>query len=132
MTTKTEIQSFFQDKLGMKKVQVKEFWKLKKEKMIGVKLASKADKEEIMRRKSRLKGEEIYTGVDLTRKEREIQKVLRDQKRVAEERGNIARVGVRKITINGIIYSDDEETAFNGGSVLIEEKCNVKRLIGLL
>ena len=56
-------------------------------------------------------------------KKREIQNILSDRKRAEEGKQDRARVGLRKIIINRTVYRYDEGAAFNGGSVLYEEKC---------
>lgn len=70
--------------------------------VILVKFKNFQDKLELMKNKPKLKGEDIYVNDDLTKKEADIQKRLRDLARTESVKGNRTQVGYQKIKINGI------------------------------
>jgi len=65
-------------------------------------------KKEIMRRKKKLGSREIYIDNDLTQKEKEMQRKLREV-RGERANGGRTRVGYRRIEIKGQIYIWNEE-----------------------
>ncbi|CAH1977573.1 unnamed protein product [Acanthoscelides obtectus] len=52
-----------------------------------------------------LKQNKVFINSDLTKKERGIQKTLRDRAAIETAKGNAARVGYQYIIINGIKHS---------------------------
>lgn len=70
-------------------------------KIMLIQMKSWIEKKELMRKKSSLKGTEIYIDDDLTKKERHVQKKIRDIVRTERESGKQAKMGYMKIQING-------------------------------
>lgn len=66
-------------------------------------------KENIMMAKSRLKGRNIFIDHDLTKEEREVQRKLRERVGKEREAGKKAKVGYRKIIVEGRVYMWNEE-----------------------
>lgn len=66
-------------------------------------------KENIMTAKSRLRGRNIFIDHDLTKEEREVQRKLRERVRKEREAGKKAKVGYRKVIIEGKVYMWNEE-----------------------
>jgi hypothetical protein len=86
------------------KVNVKEAFKINKDKMMLAKIESWEQKKNIILNKSKLKerkDEMMYIDNDLTNEEREIQKKLREVAREARDKGKWVKIGYRKIQING-------------------------------
>jgi hypothetical protein len=93
------------------KVNVKEAFKINKDKMVLVKIEIWEQKKNIMLNKSKLKekkGERIYIDDDLTKEEKETQKKLRELAREEKDRGKSVKIGYRKIQINGDLLIWDE------------------------
>lgn len=109
---KQEIESLIGEKLGVK-IKVEEAYKLGKEagsnQRAIAKLQSWKEKQDVMKNKSKLRGHSIYIDNDLTPKEREIQKKLREIGITESEKGNRARIGYKKIMINGKNFEWDDE-----------------------
>lgn len=66
------------------------------------------EKKDVMKNSRHLKGTEIYIENDMTLQERKIQKKLRQMARDEKEKGNEAKVGYRKLTINNKVYLWEE------------------------
>lgn len=69
------------------------------------------EKIKILNSKSKLrllKDKRIYINNDLTDREKEIQKQLREIEKKERNKGNSTKLGYRKLTINGIIWEWDE------------------------
>jgi hypothetical protein len=88
---------------GGVKVNVKEAFKVNKDKMKLAKIESWEQKN-IMLNKSKLKerkGERMYIDYDLTNEERKTQDKLKEVAREERDRGKRMKIGYRKIQING-------------------------------
>jgi hypothetical protein len=99
------VEEWFKREVGVK-VNVKEAFKINKDKMMLAKIESWEQKRNNMLNKSKLKerkGERMYIGDDLTNEERKTQKKLREVAREGRDRGKKVKIGYRKIQIN-----DDE------------------------
>jgi hypothetical protein len=86
------------------KVNVKEAFKINKDKMVLVKIESWEQKKNIMLNKSKLnerKGERMYIDDDLTNEENKTQKKLKEVAREERDRGKREKIRSRKIQING-------------------------------
>ena len=68
--------------------------------MITVQLNTLKDKINIMKKKSKLHGEDTFIENYMTKIEREIQKTLKSCVKDEREKGNTAKVGYQKILIN--------------------------------
>lgn len=87
------------------------FWIKKKEgeSMLLVRLRTWEQKREVMIKKSKLKGKRLYVENDLTRKEREVQKNIRDIARAEKARGMQVKIGYRKLKVGDRIFRWEEE-----------------------
>lgn len=82
----------------------------KGQKGIIVEMRNWGDKIKILREKRKLRGGKIFIDAELTHREREIQRQLREVAREERNKGAIVRVGYQKMEINGkIVNWDDEE-----------------------
>lgn len=80
------------------------------QKGIVVEMRNWGDKIKILREKRKLRGGKIFIDAELTHREREIQRRLREMAREERNKGAIVRVGYQKMEINGkIVNWDDEE-----------------------
>jgi hypothetical protein len=85
-------------------VNVKEAFKINKDKMMVAKIGSWEQKKNIMLNRSKLKereSERMYIGDDLTNEEKKTHKKLREVAREEKDRGKRVKIGYRKIRING-------------------------------
>ncbi|KAJ3621257.1 hypothetical protein MTP99_003410 [Tenebrio molitor] len=97
------VEEWLEREIGVK-VNVKEAFKINKDKMMLAKIENWEQKKNIMLSKSKLKekkGERMYIDGDLTKEERETQKKLRELAREERDRGKRVKIGYRKIQING-------------------------------
>jgi hypothetical protein len=91
------------------KVNVKEVFRINKDKMMLAKIESWQQMKNIMLKKLKeRKGEKTYIDRDLTNKERKTQKKLREVAREERDRGKRVKIGYRKIQINGEWFISDE------------------------
>lgn len=79
---------------------------------ITVKFGNWENKQEVLKNKNKLKGEKIFIDHDLTIKERNIQKKLRDIGKTEAAKGHTVRIGYKKIFINGTKHIWNEELNF--------------------
>ena len=87
------------------KIRVKEVKVIgKEEKIILVELENFEEKMKIMKNKYKLRGKKIYVDEDMTRKEREIQKRVREWAYQEKKKGRIVKVGYAKAYIGEIKY----------------------------
>jgi hypothetical protein len=85
-------------------VNVKEAFKINKDKMVLVKIEIWEQKKNIMLNKSKLnerKGERMYIDDDLTNEENKTQKKLKKVAREERDRGKRVKIRSRKIQVNG-------------------------------
>jgi hypothetical protein len=104
------MEEWLEREIGVK-VNVKEAFKINKDKMMLAKIESWEQKKNILLNKSKLKEKEderMYIDDDLTKEEREIQKKLRELAREERNRGKRVKIGYRKIQINGEWFRWDE------------------------
>jgi hypothetical protein len=99
------VEEWLEREIGVK-VNVKEAFKINKDKIMLAKIESWEQKKNILLSKGKLKekkGERMYILVDddLTKEERETQKKLRELARAERDRGKRVKIGYRKIQING-------------------------------
>lgn len=69
--------------------------------VIRVRLATHDKKLEIMKKKSQLRGSDVFIDDDLTKEEQIIQKCIRERVKQEKENGKMAKVGYQKIFMNG-------------------------------
>lgn len=75
-----------------------------------VEMRNWGDKLKILREKRKLRGGKIFIDAELTHREREIQRRLREMAREERNKGAMVRVGYQKMEINGkTVNWDDEE-----------------------
>ena len=99
---KDSARKWLEQKFGIKdKVKYVKTTGFEGKEIIIVEMDEWKTKEKIMKEKSKLRGENIYIDHDMTKEEREIQRKLRMRAREEKEAGRIAKVGYRKIFIDG-------------------------------
>jgi hypothetical protein len=101
--TESGVEEGLEGEVGVK-VNVKEAFKINKDKMMLAKIEIWDQKKNMMLNKSKLKerkGEKMYIDDDLTNEERKTQKKLRKVAREERYRGKRVKIGYRKIQING-------------------------------
>lgn len=141
-----ETREFIKAKLG-KEVRIKKAYKITNTKKMVMVIASSKDwqqKREIMNKRKELE-KDIWIEDDLTRKEREIQKRLREKAKEEKERGNKVRIGIfiyMKIQIGEETFRWNEreqkleEEKRRGGLKMILEYCEsikqMRRNMGVL
>jgi len=99
MQNKEKLTEWFAQKLEIN-VGVKKIWKIRNaEKTIGIQLESKEQKFEIMKKKSKLRGEkdQIYINDDATWKERQNKREVIKKRRELELSGMKCNIGYNKI-----------------------------------
>lgn len=104
------VKQFIKQDLGVE-IGVTETYTVGKEKgtrMIIAKINSWEEKQEIMHNKGKLKGRKIYVNHDLTVRERNIQRKLRDIAKENTEQGRRTQVAYKKIKIEGKWFSWNE------------------------
>ena len=74
---KGNVNLFLKNKIGVE-ANLSEVWSLKEDKY-GIKLTSLEDKMQILKAKNKLKGSKIYINEDMTKKEIQIQKAIREK-----------------------------------------------------
>lgn len=110
-----QVENLIKNKLGVD-IEIKEAYEIKKinggQGTIIAKLKNWEDKQEVLKNKNKLKGEHIFIDNDLTAKEREIQKKLRDMGKMETAKGHRIRIGYKKIFINGIKHEWNDKLDF--------------------
>ena len=57
-----------------------------------------------MREKSKQRGKNIFIDHDMTKKESEVQRKLRERAREEREKGKRVKIGYRKLIVEGKVY----------------------------
>lgn len=99
---KAEIENMIDKEIRVK-AAVKKAYKIGQNKYI-IKMNNWSDKIKILKEKNKMKGRDIFIDSDLTRQERNVQKILRDVAREEKNRGAIVKVRYQKIEINGKMW----------------------------
>lgn len=106
---KEEIEEWIKEKLGtvqtIKKAEKLVLDTNKRGKRIEgvlIRMQDLEKKREIMINRKNLKGTNIFIDDDLTKKEREIQKKIRERAEEERKKGNRTRIGYQKLEINGV------------------------------
>ena len=96
-------------KMGVE-VRIEKVWTIK-DKAIGVKLRTFEEKLKIFEKRKVLKGTDIFLGDDMTEKEREVQKIVKEEAAKAKKNdpSKVVRTGYRKIKVDDKWYNYDEE-----------------------
>lgn len=104
---KGTIENFISQELKLN-VKLKSVGKIG-EKVCVIETESMTDKLNILKNKKQLKNltERIYIDSDLTKKEREIQKVITDIAKEERSKGNSVNIGYKKLMINGKAWNWD-------------------------
>lgn len=100
-----------------KGIQIREAFKIgngEKGNVILVKLNSMDDKRVILERKNKLKGTSVYVDEDLTKIERDRQRVIRVWAKNGREKEQIVRIGFSKAWVDGKEYVWDEKRGMVG------------------
>lgn len=90
------------------KVKVRNAYKVSMKKCIA-EMEKWEDKVEILKNKGKLNGKEIYIDSEMTLKEREIQKKIRDYAKEVKSKGARVKVRFQKLEINGRIMKWDHK-----------------------
>lgn len=107
---KEEMERFIKERLEVT-IKIKECYKIR-DKTLIIKLKSFKDKMEIMKTKNKLrnyKAANIYINNDRTRREREIDKIIKERTIEERTKGNTVRTGYNKLIINGIVWTWNEQ-----------------------
>lgn len=119
---KENIEEWMREKLGVKqKVEAAEKRRMgtnkegKKIEGVLVKLQDVEKKREVMVNRKNLKGTNIFIDDDLTKKEREIQKKIRERAEEERKKGNKVKIGYQKLEVNGawLKWQEDQEDSRN-------------------
>lgn len=108
---KNEIIKFIQDHLNID-IEIKSVTKIG-HKVAVVELMNTNDKVKILQNKAKLrniKEERIYINEDLTTKEKEKQKHIREYARKERLEGKIVKTGYNKVTVNGTVWYWNKDT----------------------
>lgn len=110
-----KVKNMIKTKLGVD-IEIKAAYELGKRNgrpgVITAKLYNWQDKQEVLKNKNKLKGENIFIDNDLTAKERQIQKEIRDLGKIEAAKGNRVKIGYKKIFINGSKHEWNDELGF--------------------
>ncbi|XP_024876780.1 uncharacterized protein PF11_0207-like [Temnothorax curvispinosus] len=108
---KEEAKEFLGKEFGIIKENVKGVQVVGREgkEIIIVEMEDGEGKETIMKRKSKLFGGNIFIDHDLTKEEREVQRLLRERARKERVEGKKVKVGYRKMYIENEMYVWNEE-----------------------
>lgn len=99
-------QEFVKKELNVEP-KIREAYTVGKRRLIVVKLEDFHTKLAIMKKKSKLGDKKVYIENDLTQREVSIQATIRAHARDERAKGNVARVGFQKLSINGQWYKWD-------------------------
>ncbi|XP_024882915.1 uncharacterized protein PF11_0207-like [Temnothorax curvispinosus] len=107
---KEEAKEFLEKKFGIKKnVKGVQVVSRKVKEVIIVEMEDWEGKETIMKRKRKLFGGNIFINHDLTKEERDVQRLLRERSRKERVKGKKVKVGYRKMYIENEMYVWNEE-----------------------
>lgn len=110
---KAEVEEFLRTELDTN-VQIVEAYQIRN-KVVIAKVMDWTQKKKIMENKGKLRGTNMFIDNDLTQKEMDTQKKLRDIARHEREKGNTAKVGYQKIIINDKLYNWEEIKNYQHG-----------------
>jgi hypothetical protein len=103
-----KVEKFINEKLNTQiTTTITEAYEIRKG-IILAKILNWQQKQAIMEGKKNLKGTSIYVENDMTKQEREIQRILRGMAKVEREKGNEAIIKYQKMVINGKVFSWEE------------------------
>ena len=106
---KEAVSKFLEEKMEVK-VSIEKAWMIK-DKAVGIQIKTFEEKKKVMEKRAKLKGTDIVLGDDMTDKEREMQKVIKNK--AMEEKKNDPDIDVRitygKLKVGKIWYRWDEE-----------------------
>lgn len=103
---RTEVEDFIEANLNLK-IDLESAIKIKPangEDFLKIRVKSTEDKKNIIEKKASLKGTQIYLDDDLTRDDREVQRKIYNIAKEERSRGNIAKIGYKKIYINNQLW----------------------------
>ena len=103
---KKTMQVMLERELGIK-AEIKRASRINNQKCI-IEMQEWRHKVEILTEKKKLKGGNVFIDPDLTKKEREVQKTIRERAREEREKGKRTKVGYKKMTVDGKEYRWDE------------------------
>lgn len=106
-TLKVAVENMLKTKINVQ-AKVKAVYKIGPQRCIA-EMENWTEKLNVLRNKKNLKGEEIYIDSEMTAREREIQKHIRDIARNEKAQGKTAKVMFQKIEINGVMMKWDKK-----------------------
>lgn len=103
---RAQVESLFQKEFSMwnKVLEAKSIPSRNNKSMIRIKLDCWDTKQEIFAQKKKLKGSNGYIDHDLTFKERQVAKNLRDLSKQRTSEGHTVKIGHQKLIIDGVVY----------------------------
>lgn len=104
---KAMMEGMLEKELGVR-ANVKRATKINNRKCI-IEMHEWTDKSKILKEKRKLKGKTIFIDSDLTKREREIQKRIRDQAREERDKGRRTKIGYRKLFVDGKEFRWDDK-----------------------
>lgn len=127
---KEEVEEWMREKLGIVQV-VRKVEKLilgtnkqgKKIEGLLIRVQDLEKKKEIMINRKNLKGTNMFIDDDLTKKEREIQKIIRERADEERKKGNKTRIGYQMLEVNRVWMKwQENEEEFKNVNFRIREK----------
>lgn len=108
---KEGIQNLIEAETGVK-IRVEEVYKIGKQEtqnIIVAKLQDFEQKIDVLKQKYKLGNKKIYIDSDLTMDEQKVQAEIRKLARTEKQKGNVTKVGYRKMEVNGKSYVWNEQ-----------------------
>ena len=106
---KEEVRKFMEEKMGVK-VDIEKVWAIK-DKAVGISLKTFEEKKKVLEKRARLRGSDVVLGDDMTDREREMQKIIKNKaSEVKKDDPNIeVKIAYGKIKIGEVWYRWNEE-----------------------
>lgn len=112
---KKTMQEMLEKQLGIR-VEIERATKINRQKCV-IKIKEWRDKIRILTEKRKLRGGTIYIDSDLTKKQREVQKKIRDEAKKQRESGKAVKVGYNRLTVNNEIWVWNNELQSLSGPI---------------
>lgn len=106
-TLRQRMEDMIEREIGIK-TKVEKAYSIGQRRCI-VEMCEWRDKIKVLKEKNRLKGKKIFIDAELTRREREVQRELRDIAREERNKGATVKVRYQKLELNGVTMKWDEE-----------------------
>lgn len=102
-SVKGVIQNFIEDNMNVR-ANIKQAYKIG-EKKYKMEMTEWEDKKTVLKEKRKLKGNDIYIDSEMTLKEQQVQKILRDIARREKDEEKKVKVSYQKMEINGKVFN---------------------------